>query len=493
MLLRLHQEEDTWKRTHMAWHTHMASHGLVARTEGALRRRLGALRRTGLVPAPLPSTGSSSSDEGQCDASMVDAAVSLLRLHADSAWRMAVAARHGRATTFQRTALVYGVRKKERLGWVGRSWTYALRGAGGAVRPGHDPDGELLLESHRPLLLALMPGLVGVPVSATATVAINFDKVRVWLLRRARRVLQCRAVSRERALGMAARLAATETEAEKAGLITRGGTPLPTILEAGFRNTWLGGRYVDGADLARWFGLTRKVHGKPWWQPPADACKLLRRALLPRHVWGAVAVSMELPFARAVVRKALCLLPEHCHPVTWRYASMYSGGLDAFAHALAAEQVSFTYEAAAECSPVRRRLLCHVWPVQKTYRSAGAMARAASTPLDILGWTPPCPPVSQGAVMGARTGVSLERAMGHMRRVLLRLAQTLQATAPLLVIGEEVAGLRTHWKAAWEMVCEDLPTLPYRWLWAEEDAADMHAPSHRTRIAFIAIRYDLAT
>jgi hypothetical protein len=345
-----------------------------------------------------------------------------------------------------------------------------------------------MLPSH----VALLPA-IGTLGAETSIEACTFDKVRAWLIRRARRALGAR-TQRATALGLAGILKANSVERARSGMVVGRDRCLLTLLEAGFRGTWIAGRghgrYLDGADAARLFGLTRRVKGQPWWKVPEDASPQLRKALSPRSVWRAVTVGMEVPFSEAVLRAACSRVRDGALPDTPSYVAMYAGGVDGFAHALDHLFASFTFLAAAESLPSRRRLLMHLWPIRTVYRSAGAMARGLRAKANFLSWTPPCQPVSRRIATSSDEGCL--DAYRHMRRSLMRLAMTLRATVPEVVVGEEVAGLRSHWKGAWALVQDELSTLPYVWWWAESDAVDLGATSHRLRIAFVGVRCDVA-
>ena len=103
-----------------------------------------------------------------------------------------------------------------------------------------------------------------------------------------------------------------------------------------------------------------------------------------------------------------------------------------------------------------------------------------------LSWTPPCKWFTAGRLLGRTTErarrAAAVKAMRKYAKILLR---ALLAWEPLVVLGEEVAGLVTHCKRAMRILLATLQLAPYAWWTTVIDAVRLGAGTSRRRFALV--------
>jgi hypothetical protein len=454
----------SWKVVEEEW----AARGST-RTASALKNRAARLRRRTtagrLSPTPPPSSA------GSCGASSgpdLDA----------------------RTQVFGGLELRQPTTVAARTAWCGRPWPYALRGRTGEVRPGHDVHGARPQERHARLITALR---LDTCANGHRLLFCDMERARRALIRHGRRSLGAGPTDTA-VLGAMTATQWDVVDRDRLRIVQYATDTLPTMLESRFRCCWIGGpdggRYADGTDLARWFGLQPCARTRQWWEVPIQYTRGAPRAPWPRHVWQAVAASMVMPFAVAVVEAAL-LLTDRARTTTWRYAALYAGGIDAYACALRQAGVSFDYTAAAEIKRSRRAMLQGTWRPRRLFSTAKEAARELCERLDWVSWTPPCPDLSRGQQLGRcllSRAARRRRAVRRTVRAARHLHELVRRTQPAVVTLEQVADWRKYHQASWRATWAVLRDLPYDWHIASVDGARLGSPTTRMRLAGVGIR-----
>ena len=357
-----------------------------------------------------------------------------------------------------------------RRSWSGRGWVWTLQSLGPRVVDLRPP-----LDSHAAVVRALLP-----PQRTPGVLFVNAAALQ-WrrLLAKRKRITGRADAAAAMARGLLAGTCATSLRGARPGPTE----PLPTLVRSAFRAIYVRSTAGSGYLTAEGVAAVLGTGGSPHW-------RAARRILAPRDLMAAVGDSTARVMIDALVTAALSLVGRM--PRVVLYASLYSGAFDTVLPAL--DQMlppgsRVEAVAAAERSAKRRAVLRASGRYVTVYSSTQLAVTRIRRKLHAISWTAPCSRYSRAALIGASSpSAARRRAVRSMLRQVGALARLVERTAPMLVVGEQVDGLKTHFPVAWEVMWAALVALPYTWSWAIADAADLGCCSHRRRVLLAGVR-----
>ena len=264
------------------------------------------------------------------------------------------------------------------------------------------------------------------------------------------------------------------------------GDALPTLTGARYRSCWIGGhdpraqRYFGARDAAAALGLLR-----------TQAFSIGARSLSEPQLWRATTDSLDVGMAAAVMRAAVRGIPEKRRPRRWRAGSLFAGMYDALL--IGARQAGLQVAAvlAVESNKARLSVVSQAHQYLHTRRDAFAPLTGDEPLLDVLFWTPPCQPVSTGSQLTlVAAHIRHARAVRETRRAATALVTYARVTKPLLIVGEQVSGIVSHYPTAWMALGQTIATIPYAWSWAPAQAVLTGGQSRRSRVILVGVRLD---
>ena len=274
-------------------------------------------------------------------------------------------------------------------------------------------------------------------------------------------------------------------EASHATMLSTQAT-LPTLTGARYRSLWIGGRgpgaqrYFSGSDAAAALGLIT-----------TPAFSIAAKSLSEPRLWRATTDSLALSMATAAVCASIDTVPVHHRPSTWRCGSLFCGVYDALFIAAQRAGVAAIATLAVEKAQWKLDVAWRAHRYLHVRRDAFAPADDDLPNLDMLFWTPPCPCVSSGGQMSTvPTHVKRARALSATRRAAVVLVDYARRTTPILIVGEQVKGLLSHYPAAWLALGYALASIPYAWRWTLAQASQLGHQTLRARLIIMGTRVD---
>ena len=272
---------------------------------------------------------------------------------------------------------------------------------------------------------------------------------------------------------------------------------LRTLLAARSHVPWLVGprqeddRFLQAHEAAAMMGLRSQsgrsggssLEARLW----KEACALLK----PRALWSAVADSIDSHHTQLLLGNGLKMLrPELRRQRSWRYASLYSGGFDAFFLAARRLLGDVEHVMGAELDKRRAQLLKSVFGAEVVYDTAEEASRSFRAPFDILAVSPSCKGVSSIRYL-SRGKLTLRklrmRAKVEAIKVALQIKALARACKPMIIVIEQSSGLLTHHKCALAAFQAVIRRLPYVWRFGCVDCATQGAAHDRKRLGWVGV------
>ena len=370
-----------------------------------------------------------------------------------------------------------------RRDWSHRGWAHAVKRVANHCEARDEP-----LPSHAWLIDVLQ--LRG---HATPVLSHMDDVIRTWdtkLQRAGLSTTRSASVLLMKQGVLAAEVRATtgvvHSSAARAGYDKAGERPtLRTVCASSHRKIWVAGgdinpgRYLSGRDVGALLGLT-----------VTHTWKAAVRVMTPSQLFKAAGDSTAMVFAVAVWRAALLrcsFSPEDAHDC----GSLYSGCFDTFLSAGRICGVPLQAAYAAESEDDRQEVLRAGGGYRTVYCDSLEAARAHRTQLLALFWTPECGPFSVKGNLGpAPRRIKRRKAVLAMKHNTHSLLVAVRSSMPIMILGEQVSGLLTHYKSAFSVLKEAMRSVPYAWFMAKVEAAQLGCPTYRERLGIIAVRID---
>ena len=279
------------------------------------------------------------------------------------------------------------------------------------------------------------------------------------------------------------------SDARPVGISKRG--RLATLLAARVQVPWLDGpalprgRHAVAREGARWMGV----------RFDAPAWRAAERLLSEEQQWEAATVSVDARMADASWSNAEEMLAEAGCSLEGplRYASMFSGALDAFLAALRRRVSAAECVAVAEKDEARRRCVGEAYcvPLERRYRTAWRLARQLEGGVDVLTATPDCSLLSTAPHTAQwRRKARAQRAARQLRSDVAAVGEAARRSGAKVIMMEQTSGLATHHRKLYAEVQRTLQRWPFTWRHAMVDAAALGAPHHRKRLLWVGVRVE---
>lgn len=363
-----------------------------------------------------------------------------------------------------------------------RAWSASIRTA--SDTSGQEPREAAPRESHRRLITALQLTHAAEPHDILFCDLVRAERRWEAELRR-----QGAKGTRAAVIKLAHARILPIKDRDEWGLVQYPCSPLPTLLACRHRSCWVGGqrmgagRYVRACEVARWLGLGREAM--------AVQASLVR----PSALWVALASAIAKPFLMAQVAAAGSLIKGGWPALPFPHGSLYSGAFDSHLGALRRAGLHPTASLVADSNRRRLDAVVDLLEPEEAFSSAEEAACSGSAQLFSLDWTPPCELASMGGRLGPRHTRAARRlkAKAWARRTARELLIAVRRLSPRVLLGEFVPTLRSLRRGSQALVFRRaMARLPYRWYWGVRDAAQLGSPSHRRRLALVAVRLDWA-
>ena len=272
---------------------------------------------------------------------------------------------------------------------------------------------------------------------------------------------------------------------------------LRTLLAARSHVPWLVGprqeddRFLQAHEAAALMGLRSQSGRSGGSSLEARLWKEASALLKPRALWRAVADSIDSHHTQLLLSNGLRMLrPELRQQRSWRYASLYSGGFDAFFLAARRLLGDVEHVMGAESDKRRAQLLKSALGAEVVYDSAEEASRSFRAPFDILAVSPSCKGVSSIRYL-SRGKLTLRklrtRAKVEAVKVGLQIRALARACRPMMIVIEQSSGLLTHHKGALAAFQAVIRRLPYVWRFGCVDCATQGAAHDRKRLGWVGV------
>ena len=271
---------------------------------------------------------------------------------------------------------------------------------------------------------------------------------------------------------------------------------LPTLMESRVRVPIVSGDAAGGvrplaaSECARLMGIDT---GTRAWRVAATR-------LPEAELWRAASIGLDARVVRLMWENAEDMAVAQGR--TFRrgaplsYASMFSGALDTTLLGGQAEGWWARCLACAERDERRRECVgeAYLVPLNMRFASAEDMARSLDArwcrlQLDALCATPSCRLLSAAQRTKGRAARAALQARAREQLLLDIAAVKLvaQGSCPTVIFLEETAGLKSHHKALYAELQEELRSWPYEWRHGRVDCADLGAAHHRRRLVWVGV------